>query len=272
MIFPISGNKSLENTVKGLIASKRIPHAFIIEGDEGSGRHALKDYLAAALVCESENPPCSDCNQCHLAIIGNHTDIITVSPEDGKKNISVSQIRDVRADAFIKPRLQEKKIFIIDPAHRMNEQAQNALLKVLEEPPKNVFFILITPSRTLLLETVISRCTLLSLSGTEDNSKENAVYTAAQNFIDNLFKQNEYEMLKILQKYEKNRLMAEEFFLQLKLAAADNLKKSVGIKTKAVVLNALYNDADEYLRLLKTNINLSLLFTAVTAKSKSLTE
>lgn len=272
MMFPISGNKSLENTVKSLISSHRIPHAFIIEGDEGSGRHALKDYLAAACVCGKENAPCSDCEQCHLASIGNHTDIITVCPEDGKKNISVAQIRDVRAEAFIKPRLQEKKIFIIDPAHRMNEQAQNALLKVLEEPPKNVIFILITTSRTLLLETVISRCTLLSLSNTEAKAKENAVYTAAQNFIDSLFEQNEYEMLKILHKYEKNRLSAEEFFLQLKLAAADNLKKNIGIKTKAAVLDALYNDADEYLGLLKTNINLSLLFTAVTAKAKSLTE
>lgn len=272
MIFPISGNKSLENTVKGLIASKRIPHAFIIEGDEGSGRHALKDYIAAALVCEDENAPCSQCNQCHLAQIGNHTDIITVSPEDEKKYISVAQIRDVRTEAYIKPRLQERKIFVIDPAHRMNEQAQNSLLKVLEEPPKNVFFILIAPSRTQLLETVVSRCTLLSLFNAEGSNRKNAVYAAAQNFIDNLFEQNEYEMLKILHKYEKNRLLAEEFFLQLKLAAADNLKKSVGIKTKAAVLNALYNDADDYLELLKTNINLSLLFTAVTAKSKNLTE
>lgn len=271
MIFPISGNKSLENTVKNIIFSRRIPHAFIIEGDEGSGKHALKDYLVAALVCEGENPPCAKCNQCHLAQIGNHTDVITVTPEDGKKNISVAQIRDTRAEAYIMPRLQEKKIFVIDPAHRMNEQAQNALLKVLEEPPKNVFFILIVPSRTQLLETVISRCTLLSLSNTA-GGKENAVYVAAQNFIDNLFKQNEYEMLKILHKYEKNRLMAEEFFLQLKLAAADNLKKNVGIKTKATVLNSLYNDADEYLLLLKTNINLSLLFAAVTARAKSLTE
>ena len=271
MIFPIGGNKSLENTVKGLIASKRIPHAFIIEGDEGSGRHALKDYLAAACVCEGESSPCGECSQCHLSSIGNHTDIITVCPEEGKKNISVAQIRDVRAEAFIKPRLQEKKIFIIDPANRMNEQAQNALLKVLEEPPKNVIFILITTSRTLLLETVISRCTLLSLSNTAGD-KESSVYIAAQNFIDNLFKQNEYEMLKILHKYEKNRVLAEEFFLQLKLAATDNLKKNVGIKTKAAILDALYNDADEYLRLLKTNINLSLLFTAVTAKAKKLTE
>ena len=272
MIFPISGNKSLENTLKNLISSRRIPHAFIIEGDEGSGRHALKDYLAASLVCESENPPCSKCSQCHLVQIGNHTDIITVTPEEDKKYISVAQIRDLRAEAYIMPRLQEKKIFVIDPAHRMNEQAQNALLKVLEEPPKNVFFILIVPSRTQLLETVISRCTLLSLFNTEDAGKENAVYTAAQNFIDNLFKQNEYEMLKILHKYEKNRLKAEEFFLQLKLAAADNLKKNVGIKTKATILNALYDDADEYLLLLKTNINLSLLFAAVTARAKSLTE
>ena len=272
MIFPLSDNKSLENTVKNIIASGRIPHAFIIEGEEGSGRHALADFLSAACVCDGEDRPCGQCRQCHLSSVGNHTDIITVVPEEGKKNISVAQIRGIRADAYIKPRLQEKKVFIIDRAHRMNEQAQNALLKVLEEPPENVVFILITPSRTLLLETVISRCTLLSLTQSKSSKSENEAFEAAQKFIDNLFKQNEYEMLKILQKYEKNRLLAEEFFLQLKIAAAKALRENAGIKTKAAVLDALYRDADEYLKLLNTNINLSLLFSAATVRAKRLTE
>lgn len=272
MSSPFNGNPALESTVKNIIASGKIPHAFIIEGDEGKERFEIAKFIATACVCEGDNKPCGKCKQCHLAELGNHVDIITVAPQDGKKNISVLQVRGVRADAYIKPRLQEKKVFIFEQANRMNEQGQNSLLKVLEEPPKNVVFILLTTSRNLLLDTVISRCTLLALPKSQVSKKQADLRKVAQSFIDCLFNQDEYEMLKILQKYEKNRVKTEEFFLQLKIVVAENLKMCTDIKTKAIILNTLYDDIDNYLKLLKTNVNLSLLFSAATARAKRLTE
>ena len=272
MIFPKTNNKTLESTLKNIIESKRIPHAFIIEGNEGSNRHAVANYIAAACVCEGEGLPCGECKQCHLLSIGNHTDVITVLPEKDKKHIYVDQIRGVRTEAFILPRLNEHKVFIIDGAQRMNEAAQNALLKVLEEPPKNVVFILIVPSRTMLLSTVVSRCVCLSLQSNEFSKQQEKLISDAKEFIRLLFEGEEYEMLKILNSKEKSRPLCEEFYTQLRLAVGDALKENLHIRTKAKVLDSLYRQTEEYLKLLKTNINLSLLSTAVVARAMRLTK
>lgn len=154
----------------------------------------------------------------------------------------------------------------------MNEQAQNALLKVLEEPPKNVIFILIVPSRTLMLDTVVSRCTLLTLQSDTVSKNDDAIKKATEDFIENLFLQNDYEMLKILRNYEKSRNAAEDFFMQLKKTAVKKLRECDSSKTKSTVLEQLYRQIDQYLKLLKTNINLSLLFSAAVAKAVKLTD
>lgn len=92
-----------------------------------------------------------------MAGAGSHPDIYIAAPEDGKKNITVAQIRSLRNEAYVKPHIANGRAFIIDMADTMNEQSQNALLKVLEEPPGNTLFLLIAQSKAALLDTVISR-------------------------------------------------------------------------------------------------------------------
>ena len=104
---------------------------------------------------------------CKNAANHNHPDIIKIAPLEGKKNIAVSQVRELKSDAYIKPHMSQKKVFIIDYADTLNEQSQNALLKVLEEPPENVIFILIAETKASFLETIISRCVVLTLSTPE---------------------------------------------------------------------------------------------------------
>lgn len=305
MIPPLAGNDTAKRAVDSFITSGRIPHAILIEGDDGTGKHTLAAFIARAAVCDGDIHPCGQCKGCHLAEIGSHPDITYVLPEDGKKNITVDRVRTLRADAFVKPHMASHRVFIIDGADRMNTQAQNALLKVLEEPPSGVIFILITPSRTALLETVVSRCSPITLIVPEygqaveymtantdfdgdairdtldevggnigkaisilDGSRENPAQETAVRFIELLFDGSELDLLYLLQPFEKDRVLADEFFSQLKIAVAKQIRKTYNRKARSQTLTALYAEIGRYQELLKTNINLSLLFSAVVCISK----
>ncbi|MBE6809575.1 MAG: hypothetical protein E7521_00775 [Ruminococcaceae bacterium] len=264
MIFP-SENPRIKASVQSFIASGRIPHAIMIEGEAATLKDDLAMYIATAAVCEGNSKPCSSCSGCHLAEVGSHPDISRISALEGKKFLSVAQIRELRADAFVKAHQAPHRVFILEDAHRMNEQAQNALLKVLEEPPKNVIFILLTPSKTLLLDTIISRCVLLSMLDTEQESSEH--FDIANEFIDLLLCGSEYDMLKLLTPYEKSRTDAEEFLKDLSLCIASRLKSG---SAHARVLDKLFDDIKYYLELLSTNINMSLLTSLIVSRSKAL--
>ena len=140
-----------------------------------------------------------------------------------------------------------------------------ALLKVLEEPPKNVVFILLVPSKTMLLDNIISRCVLLSQLDTKQENGEHA--DMANQFIDLLLSGSEYDMLKLLTPLEKSRTDAEEFFTTLSVCITNKLKNG---SSHARALDALFDDTKYYLDLLATNINLSLLFSLVVSRSKGL--
>lgn len=157
-----AGNRNLLETLQQMIAAERLPHAIILEGEEGLGKFTLACLLAKAAVCRGENAPCDSCGDCHLADIGNHPDISVIQPEDNI--IKIDTVREVIRDSYIKPSQAKRKVFIIRGADRMNEAGQNAILKTLEEPPQSVVFILLAESASALLDTVISRCTLFSLA------------------------------------------------------------------------------------------------------------
>lgn len=266
MIFP-SENTKAALAVKNFIATRRIPHAILIEGINDAANYELAVYIATAAVCSGDTAPCGSCLNCHQATVKTHPDISYIAPPEGKKNLSVDQIRELRADAFVKAHSAEKRVFIIESAHRMNPQAQNALLKVLEEPPANVIFILLVPSKTMLLDTIISRCVLLSLI--ENNSDTNKYAEMATAFIDLLLSGSEYDMIKLLTPLEKSRANAEEFFNTLALCVTDKLKQGSGF---ARVLDRLHDDTKYYLDLLKTNINMPLLISLVVSRSKGLSD
>ncbi|MBR5473610.1 MAG: DNA polymerase III subunit [Clostridia bacterium] len=255
---------TVASNVKNFIASRRIPHAILIEGVNETAKRELAAYIATAAVCSGESAPCGNCLNCHQANAKSHPDISYIVPLEGKKNLSVDQIRELRTDAYVKPHSAEKRVFIIEYADRMNPQAQNALLKVLEEPPADVIFILLTPSKTVLLDTIISRCVLLSLI---ENAQETKYTEMANQFIDLLLSGSEYEMLKLLTPLEKSRVDAENFFGELALCVAERIKKG---SVHARTLDRLFDDTKYYLDLLKTNINMPLLICLAVSRSKGL--
>lgn len=143
----------------------RLSHAYIIEGPVKETTHALAEHLAQAYVCSSAgNKPCGVCSNCRKAAGNIHPDIIRVSLLEDKRMIVVDQVRQLRNEAYIRPNEADRKVFLIEDAQTMNENAQNALLKVLEDGPQYLSFLLLTENAQQLLSTIRSRCETLSLT------------------------------------------------------------------------------------------------------------
>jgi DNA polymerase III delta' subunit len=169
------GNAQAKDMLSGIFDSRRIPHAILIDGPEGCGKKTLAHILAAAAVCNSPDEiPCGNCRQCHNAVTGNHPDIVTFTGT-GNRSFGVDAVRKIRLDAYVSPNDSERKVYILANIQDMTEQAQNALLKILEEPPKSVLFILTCDSRTHVLETVRSRAQCLSLGPVAESEIMHAI-------------------------------------------------------------------------------------------------
>lgn len=140
-----------------------LSHAYLISGGSGDSRAALADRLAAAYLCQGANPPCGGCRACRKVAAETHPDVYRAAPPPDRREITVDQIRALRADAYVRPNEGERKVYLIDPADAMNPAAQNALLKVLEEGPAYAAFLLLAARPGLLLDTVRSRCEPLAL-------------------------------------------------------------------------------------------------------------
>ena len=156
------GNPQLRENLSRSIQNGHISHFYLISGPAGSGRHTLARLLAAAILCRGNGKPCLGCDPCRKVMESSHPDFITIDDPE-KKNVPVDLIREARADIYIQPNEADYKIYLFPRAQDMLPPAQNALLKVLEEPPKYGIFILLTDNPERLLPTVRSRCTELAL-------------------------------------------------------------------------------------------------------------
>ena len=156
------GNERLKENLTESLAKGHISHCYLISGPEGSGRRTLARLLAAAILCEGSGKPCGVCTPCRKVLDGNHPDYILVDDPE-KKTVPVELIRQARADMFIQPNESEHKIYEFPRAQDMGLPGQNALLKVLEEPPAYGVFLLLTDNPDKLLPTVRSRCTELKM-------------------------------------------------------------------------------------------------------------
>lgn len=162
----IIGHEQIIENLKNAICYEKISHAYIFNGPDLSGKKMLAEAFAMALQCEKEQSfGCMECHSCKQAISHNHPDIIYVSHEK-PNTIGVDDIRtQVNSDIGIKPYSSKYKIYIIDEAEKMNPQAQNALLKTIEEPPSYGILMLLTTNADGFLQTILSRCITLNLRG-----------------------------------------------------------------------------------------------------------
>ena len=154
------GNDRLKENLITSLRRGRASHFYLICGPEGSGKHTLARLLAAALMCRESQKPCLGCHACRKVMGDLHPDFITVTDPD-HKNVAVQIVRQIRDDLFIRPNEGEKKIYLFPQS--LGTEGQNALLKILEEPPAYGVFILMTDNPEKLLPTVRSRCVELKL-------------------------------------------------------------------------------------------------------------
>lgn len=154
------GNDRLKENLITALARRRISHFYLISGPEGSGKHTLAMLLSAAILCQDKAAPCGVCHVCRKVMEGNHPDVITVDDPE-HKNVAVKLVRAAREDVYIRPNESDHKIYIFP--QELGLEGQNALLKILEEPPAYGVFLLLTDNPERLLPTIRSRCTELAL-------------------------------------------------------------------------------------------------------------
>lgn len=168
----IIGHEQIINHLQSAIKMNKVSHAYILNGPERSGKMMLAEAFAMALQCETnETEGCMACRSCRQAIGRNHPDIIYVT-HDKPNTISVDDVRRQMNDTVtVKPYSESSryKIYIVDEAEKMNEQAQNALLKTIEEPPAYVVILLLTTNAEAFLQTIRSRCVMLNLKAVVDD-------------------------------------------------------------------------------------------------------
>lgn len=165
----VVGHKDIINYIRNAVREDKVSHAYILNGERGAGKKMLADLFAATLLCEKGGPdPCNECHSCRQAESGNHPDIIKVTHEK-PNSISVDDIREqVNNTIMIKPYQGPYKVYIIPQADMMTPQAQNALLKTIEEPPEYAVIMLLTENADTLLSTINSRCVMLKLRNIKD--------------------------------------------------------------------------------------------------------
>lgn len=167
----LAGQSALTARLRAAIGQDRIAHAVIVAGPSGSGKRTLASIYSRALVCQAEGErPCNVCPSCKRALGGNHPDLHIVKPEEDGKSLGVDEARGILRMIDVKPYEGGKAVVTIWNAHDMTPQAQNALLKTLEEPPEQVVLLLLAESLSPLLPTILSRCVTYKMKklSTED--------------------------------------------------------------------------------------------------------
>lgn len=249
-----------------------VGHAYLISSsDRESALHTARALAAAAVCLAGHDVPCGVCRSCRKATQGIHPDIIPVvrqADRNGnvRRELTVDQIRDLAADAQVLPNEAERKVYIIEEAELMNPNAQNAALKLLEEPPLTVVFLLCTVNPNLLLETVRSRCMLLNVAGGQEAADDDS-QKLADGFLSAVRSGDRIRVYRWLSKNELNKIDLTAAFVDAALSrTADMLcgRISRGNLTpqQQMQLFRLLSRCSDYL---KVNVNPKQIFSLLVA-------
>ena len=224
-------DESVKEALSALDNHGRIPHAIVIESKNREAALEAAKFLSMYVVCTSDNKPCKVCEQCHKAEIKGHADISYPRPENKSKTYSIEQMRNIIKDSYIRPNEANAKVYVLEEAdNRLSDIAQNSFLKLLEEPPQNVYFILLCESAQKLLVTILSRCTVVRLKN-EVKISENAL-EYAEKIVRGIISSREYDLLLALNVLS-DKENADETLSTVRMILRDGLAISVG--TRAVI-------------------------------------
>ncbi|HHF7343904.1 TPA: DNA polymerase III subunit delta' C-terminal domain-containing protein [Legionella feeleii] len=149
------------------LARQCLHHALLLVAPQHGAVSDFADRMAAAILCPNAKKPCGECKSCHLVTLDEHPDLCYLQPDKAGGAIKIEQIRDIQALLYTSPQLGNHRVVLIHPAEKMNVAAANALLKLLEEPPDEVIFILLAEQVSTILPTILSRCQLWRFPSTE---------------------------------------------------------------------------------------------------------
>ena len=261
------------NALRKALKLNRISHAIVLEDKYRKGIESELEYICRWAVCRENERPCGKCIQCRKAESLSHPDIYKAQLSGKTEAVNVEEVRNICSDAYIRPNEAANKVYIIRNADRMQIQAQNALLKLIEEPPQNILFILCCERKDNLLPTILSRVTVYSLENSEkaeDGTDE--VYAAAEMIAAAIPQSKGYNLL-LAAKDFKDREYAGRVIRNLKEIIADALKaKTAGTecsdaekklceKVDAINLLNINDTLDTALKRLGSNINMNLFCT-----------
>ncbi|MBQ2902866.1 MAG: hypothetical protein IJE48_00560 [Clostridia bacterium] len=281
-IEPFNTENPVEKSLFSALCTRRFPHAVILEGASPDERMKLAKKIAAALVCTGAEVPCGVCPDCIKAAADSHADILIHSVEDKPRAFKVGMVRDIRSNAYIVPNEADRKVFILENSHTMGVEGQNAILKILEEPPSYVNFILLCSSKSGFLPTVLSRSAVYNLgqssSSDDDSVPREKILEAAKSVALSLTSYSDYETVRAAAVFEKDaKLLREalpviqEIFaaaLRIKYNAAeetefDDIPSELSQKLSRRSLLELIEAADTIMSSLKLNANHNLTVTTL---------
>lgn len=239
--------------------TNKLSHAYLIASDSEQERESMAAELAQKLVCESEDRlPCGLCRHCRKARAGLHPDIVYIErdrDDEGKlkREMTVGKMREMQADAWIRPNEAARKVYIVRDAQTMNVNAQNAILKLLEEPPGGACFILCADNAAALLPTVRSRCVELCGRSLAEETADEDMLVRIDAYLQAAAMRDLPALLKLLSAWEKLdtdgmraliRTLRSRLTESLCLRASDH-----GLtRERLAALHALAARAEEYLR------------------------
>ncbi len=187
MFNDIIGNDENKKKLEYIVKNNNISHSYIFSGISGIGKFMFAKEFAKAILClDNEKKPCNNCRACKSFENNNNPDIIIIDEQD--ESIKTEQIKELVKNVLEKPIQGEKKIYIINNSENMTREAQNSLLKTLEEPPEYVIVILITSNENLLLNTIKSRCIKFQFQNLSDEEIKQYFRMANQVIDDSIIK------------------------------------------------------------------------------------
>ncbi|MCR4615858.1 MAG: hypothetical protein K5756_06895 [Clostridiales bacterium] len=277
-------NEAVVKRLSAAVNGGRLSHAVILEGGSAEDRYSAAMTLANALVCSGEGvKPCGKCGDCIKCGAESHPDVFVVKGDNEQKSYPVDLIRTVRNDAYIMPNEAEHKVYVLMNADLMSEYAQNALLKILEEPPEYVRFILTCGSKAPLLSTVISRATVFLL-GAEEASGDDELTVKAKDIADRLAEgilaPGELAVMQVISELEKDKALFSACLPELRRILCDALaikkggrpynetliESRLGSHVSAEKLIKMLNDIQDISDSMKRNANYNLQLTRLGMK------
>lgn len=225
----IIGNEPIKQLLTKTIENKTNTHSYLFIGPEGIGKKLFAKEFAKAILCiEEKEKPCNKCKACIEFETSNNPDYNEITTEEN--SIKIEQIRLMQSKVAEKPIISNKKVYIIDDSEKMTKEAQNCLLKTLEEPPEYITIILITSNESQILNTVKSRCTKINFNPIENNALKKYLEQTYnfQNITQNMLKAYSGSIKKALEMNEKKEIYEEldKYFYNIeKLQIIDVLNK-----------------------------------------------